>query len=113
MIDWSDPDYQSAGGFQYSGSKTRLRFGPLTPLPTQGHFYALVKSVTVKCANPQTANANTTSYVYQNSSSPSKPSIALSNRSTLLNAAPVVGVSGMHRMIVVLMALFLAFVHLF
>lgn len=79
----------------------------------QGHFYAVVKSISVKCMDVQKSNTNTTSYVYTNSSDHSSPQISLSNRSTLLNAAPLVGVSGMHGMIVVLVALFLAFVHLF
>ncbi|KXN80641.1 hypothetical protein AN958_09086 [Leucoagaricus sp. SymC.cos] len=90
MINWDDPDYKAAG-----------------------HFYATVKSVSVKCTNVQKPDTNTTSYVYQNSSDHSSPSIALSNRSTLLNAASLGGVSGAHGMIVALVALFLAFVHLF
>lgn len=90
MINWNDPDYKAAG-----------------------HFYAVVKSISVKCMDVQKSNTNTTSYVYTNSSDHSSPQISLSNRSTLLNAAPLVGVSGMHGMIVVLVALFLAFVHLF
>jgi len=92
MINWDDPDYKAAG-----------------------QFYALVKSVTVKCTPAQKQNANTTSYIYQNSTNKATPSIAVSNRSTLLNAAagPVIGVSGMHGTVVGLLALFLAFVHLF
>ncbi|KAF5357158.1 hypothetical protein D9756_006430 [Leucocoprinus leucothites] len=90
MINWDDADYKTAG-----------------------HFYATVKSVSVKCTNIQKPESNTTSYVYTNSSDDSAPQIALSNRSTLLNAAPVVGISGMHGMIVALVALFLAFAHLF
>ena len=62
MINWDDPDYKSAG-----------------------HFYALVKSVSVKCADPETPSANDTSYVYE--SNASTPSIAMSNHSTLLNGA--------------------------
>jgi len=79
----------------------------------QGHFYAVVKSVSVKCTNGQKPNTNTTSYVYTNSSDHSSPQISLSNRSTLLSAAPLVGVSGMHGTIVALITLFLIFVHLF
>ncbi|KAL1661620.1 glycoside hydrolase family 16 protein [Schizophyllum commune] len=61
-INWDDPDYTSAG-----------------------HFYALVKSVSVKCADPETPSANDTSYIYE--SNASTPSIAMSNHSTLLNGA--------------------------
>lgn len=90
MINWNDPDYKAAG-----------------------HFFATVKSVAVKCTNVQKADANTTSYVYQNSSQKATPSISLSNHSTMLNSAPMVGVSGQHGVIVGLVALFLAFAHLF
>lgn len=90
MINWDDPDYKAAG-----------------------HFYATVKSVSVKCSSVQKPNVNTTSYIYQNSTDKSSPAVALSNRSTLLNSAPVVGVSGMHGMIVGLVVLFLAFFHVF
>lgn len=78
-----------------------------------GHFYALVKSVSVKCTDVQKPNVNTTSYVYQNSSQKATPAISLSNHSTLLNAAPMVGVSGKHGLVVALVTLLLALVHLF
>ncbi|KAJ3562075.1 hypothetical protein NP233_g9803 [Leucocoprinus birnbaumii] len=81
MINWADPDYKAAG-----------------------HFYATVKSIAIKCTDKPKPNANTTSYVYANSSDHSDPQIALSNRSTMLNAAPIVGVSGMHGTIVALVA---------
>ncbi|XP_006463217.1 hypothetical protein AGABI2DRAFT_194108 [Agaricus bisporus var. bisporus H97] len=90
MIDWNDPDYKAAG-----------------------HFYATVQSVEVKCAPVLKPSPNDTSYLYSNSSDHSSPTITLSNHSTLLNSAPIDGVSGMHGMVVGLIALFLAFVHLF
>jgi len=79
MINWNDPDYVSAG-----------------------HFYALVKSVSIKClgSQPVAANSNITSYVYGGNRSDTAPSIIYSNRTTLLNAAsgrfgtPVVGSVG-------------------
>jgi beta-glucanase (GH16 family) len=64
MINWHDPDYIAAG-----------------------HFYALVSSVTVKCADPQPAGPNMTSYVYGSNITTDTPDIAYSNHSTLLNAA--------------------------
>jgi hypothetical protein len=111
MIDWNNPDYKAAGtstkqyeliAVFYSHKQTR-----------SGHFYATVQSIQVKCANVQKPSANDTSYVYSNSSAHSSPAITLSNHSTLLNSAPVDSVSGMHGMIVGLIALFVAFVHLF
>ncbi|KAF8918651.1 glycoside hydrolase family 16 protein [Mucidula mucida] len=64
MIDWSDPDYTSAG-----------------------HFYALVKSVQIKCGDPQAPGENITSYVYGTNSSTDTPAIAFTNASTLINGA--------------------------
>jgi len=74
MINWDDPDYKAAG-----------------------QFYALVKSVTIKCTNaqPVSASSNITSYVYGGNRSDTAPKIIYSNRTTLLNAAgrvvPAVG----------------------
>jgi len=74
MINWADADYKAAG-----------------------QFYALVKSVTIKCTNaqPVSASSNITSYVYGGNRSDATPKIIYSNRTTLLNAAgriaPVVG----------------------
>jgi hypothetical protein len=56
MIDWSNPDYVSAG-----------------------HFYALVSEVNVKCANASGMSSNITSYVYSTNSSAFTPAIAFSN----------------------------------
>ena len=70
MINWKDPDYQSAG-----------------------HFYALIHSINITCATPQSlinaaANSNITSYVYSgNASNHNIPTILLSNRTTLLNGS--------------------------
>ncbi|KAM6503356.1 glycoside hydrolase family 16 protein [Amanita muscaria] len=64
MINWNDPDYQAAG-----------------------HFYALVKSVTVQCADPVAPGPNITSYVYQ-SNNTANLSVAFSNASTLISGAP-------------------------
>jgi hypothetical protein len=68
MIDWTDPDYVSAG-----------------------QFYALVKSVSIKCADDQqqsSASSTVTSYTYGgNASSGSSPAVGLSNSSTLVNSA--------------------------
>jgi hypothetical protein len=63
MINWNDPDYLAAG-----------------------HFYVLVKSVAVKCSDPQRPSANDTSYVYGANVTANLPEIAFSNHSTLLNA---------------------------
>jgi len=78
MINWDDPDYKAAG-----------------------QFYALVQSVTVKCADSQvtTVTSNDTSYVYGGNRSATLPTILYTNQSSLLNAAgriaPIMGgVSG-------------------
>ncbi|KAI0792520.1 concanavalin A-like lectin/glucanase domain-containing protein [Abortiporus biennis] len=70
MIDWTDPEYKAAG-----------------------HFYALVKSVSVKCADPTAATADVTSYVYGKNSTSFTPSIAFSNETTV-NGALGFGVDG-------------------
>jgi len=64
MINWNDPDYVSAG-----------------------HFYMLVKSVSIQCADPQQPGADVTSYVYGPNSTANTPGISFSNRTTLLNGA--------------------------
>jgi hypothetical protein len=66
MINWDDPDYKAAG-----------------------QFYALVKSVAIKCTNaqPVSASSNITSYVYGGNRSDAAPTIIYSNRTSLLNAA--------------------------
>jgi len=65
MINWNDPDYQSAGD-----------------------FYARINSVSITCAQNVSANSNITSYVYGgNASNHNIPTILLSNRTTLLNGS--------------------------
>jgi hypothetical protein len=78
MINWSDPDYVAAG-----------------------QFYALVQSVSIKCADSAvtTVTPNMTSYVYGGNRSDTSPTILYTNRTSLLNAAgriaPIMGgVSG-------------------
>ncbi|KAF8652387.1 hypothetical protein AX16_004415 [Volvariella volvacea WC 439] len=63
MINWNDPDYQAAG-----------------------QFYALVQSVTIRCADPQRPGPNMTGYIYS-SNTTVNPSVAFTNASTLLNGA--------------------------
>ncbi|KAI0947729.1 hypothetical protein AcW1_009416 [Taiwanofungus camphoratus] len=64
MINWNDPDYQSAG-----------------------HFYAYVSSVSVTCNDPTPPSAGVTSYVYGSNASALTPGIAFSNETTI-NGAP-------------------------
>jgi hypothetical protein len=65
LINYNDPDYVSAG-----------------------HFYALVKSVNVTCADPTPLGADITAYTYGANSSTNTPSVALTNATTDLNGAP-------------------------
>jgi beta-glucanase (GH16 family) len=51
-----------------------------------GHFYASVKDVTVKCADPQTPGSNITGYVYGTGASSTKPSVSFTNASTLVKS---------------------------
>lgn len=87
-INWADPDYVSAG-----------------------HFYALVKSVSIKCTPSAGMGPNITSYVYDKSSTSQAPVINLSNATTLLNGAAVVGVGGLQGLFVVLFTGFLVVLH--
>jgi len=65
MINWNDPDYKSAG-----------------------RFYALLKSVSVKCAANPKIQADTTSYVYSgDKSTMNSPVIEYTNRSTSVKGA--------------------------
>ncbi|KAH9031951.1 glycoside hydrolase family 16 protein [Lactarius hengduanensis] len=70
MINWQDPDYQSTG-----------------------HFYALLKSVDVQCADPTPPDPKDTSYVYGANSSAMTPSVTFSNQSVLINGAPTCSAS--------------------
>ncbi|KAF8830414.1 hypothetical protein HHX47_DHR2000493 [Lentinula edodes] len=71
MINWQDQDYVSAG-----------------------HFYTLIQSVTVKCADPQSPGANITSYVYGSNQTMDTPSVAFSNETTVNGAGPLFGIVG-------------------
>jgi hypothetical protein len=64
MIDWSNPDYVSAG-----------------------HFQTLIQSVTVQCADPVQPGPTIMSYIYGENTTLETPSILLSNETTLLNDA--------------------------
>ncbi|EJF59764.1 hypothetical protein DICSQDRAFT_148289 [Dichomitus squalens LYAD-421 SS1] len=64
LIDWSDPDYQSAG-----------------------HFYAFVESVSVVCADAKSNPANAQSYVYGKNASAFSPAVAVTNETTVNGAA--------------------------
>ncbi|KAJ7634597.1 glycoside hydrolase family 16 protein [Roridomyces roridus] len=73
IINYDDPDYVSAG-----------------------HFYALVKSVTVNCSDPAPGpGADVTGYVYGQNASKNIPSVLFTNTSTNLNGAlSMVGQTG-------------------
>ena len=64
MINWDDPDYKAAG-----------------------HFYALVSSVTVACADAKTNPANAESYVYGKNTSAFTPEIDVTNKTTVTSGA--------------------------
>ncbi|THH18730.1 hypothetical protein EW146_g2312 [Bondarzewia mesenterica] len=68
MINWNDPDYKSAG-----------------------HFYAMVSSVSVQCADPSTPQSDITSYIYGTNSSTMTPSVSFSNESVMVNGARAMG----------------------
>ncbi|KAF5389585.1 hypothetical protein D9757_004084 [Collybiopsis confluens] len=72
MINWQDPDYVSAG-----------------------HFYALVQSVSVKCADPQSPGPNITSYIYGANQSTDTPNIDFSNQSTMNGSGRSVDMIGL------------------
>ncbi|KAJ7060985.1 glycoside hydrolase family 16 protein [Mycena amicta] len=65
LIDYNDPDYVSAG-----------------------HFYALLQSVNITCADPTKPAGDITGYVYGANASADTPSVALTNLTTNINAAP-------------------------
>lgn len=51
----------------------------------------MVKSVSVKCGDPEKPGANMTSYVYGANETTNTPSVAFSNQTTLLNGASPMG----------------------
>ena len=63
IINWDDPDYKSAG-----------------------HFYVILDSVSVQCADASTNPANAQSYVYGTNASAFTPAIDVTNETTV-NAA--------------------------
>ena len=65
MINWSDPDYLAAG-----------------------HFYAIIDSVSVVCADAASNPANAQSYVYGGNTSAYTPAIEVTNETTVSGAAP-------------------------
>ncbi|KAI0370567.1 concanavalin A-like lectin/glucanase [Pilatotrama ljubarskyi] len=64
MINWDDPDYKAAG-----------------------HFYALVSSVSVQCADASTNPANAQSYVYGKNTSAFTPEVDVTNKTTVTSGA--------------------------
>ena len=51
-----------------------------------------MKSVSIKCADPETPAANDTSYVYGTNTSTDTPSIAFSNASVMVDGTPTLSV---------------------
>lgn len=78
LINWNDPDYVAAG-----------------------HFYALVNSVSVECADTSSNPANAQSYVYGKNASAFTPAVDVTNQTTVTNGAPRAfgSVSGMWSML--------------
>ncbi len=64
LINWDDPDYKSAG-----------------------HFYALVESVSITCADSKANPSDAQSYVYGKNTSAFSPQIAVSNETTVNSGA--------------------------
>ena len=64
LINWDDPDYQAAG-----------------------HFYAIVDSVSIACADTSANPADAQSYVYGANASAFSPAIDVSNETTVSGAA--------------------------
>lgn len=87
MINWQDPDYRSAGEVIDSLVITSALNMHL------GHFYALLKSVEVQCANPTPPSPKDTSYIYGANSTALTPSVTFSNQTTLANGAPACSAS--------------------
>ena len=71
MIDWNDPEYKAAG-----------------------HFYAIVDSVSITCADSKSNPADAQSYVYGQNASSFSPAVAVSNETTVNAAAPRAGIVG-------------------
>ncbi|KAG6901980.1 hypothetical protein C0995_005939 [Termitomyces sp. Mi166 len=63
MIKWNDPDYQAAG-----------------------HFYAIVRSITIECSDSAKRKVGVTAYTYGSNASSLTPGVKSINASTLLSA---------------------------
>lgn len=63
MINWNDPDFQAAG-----------------------HFYAIVRSITIECSDSTERKVGVTAYTYSSNASFLTPGIKMANASTLLAA---------------------------
>lgn len=107
MINWSDPDYKSAGTFHH--------FVPFPKLTiTAGHFYALFQSVSVECNDTSVPGPGITSYVFGPNVTLDTPSINYSNLSTLLNGASSLSdARGLHAVFVAAVLALALFAHLF
>lgn len=64
MINWDDADYQAAG-----------------------HFYALIKSVSIQCADPEAPSSNDTSYAYTSNTTTNTPGVTFSTADIVVNGA--------------------------
>ncbi|RPD61467.1 hypothetical protein L226DRAFT_539800 [Lentinus tigrinus ALCF2SS1-7] len=64
LINWDDPDYKAAG-----------------------HFYALVESVSVTCADSKSNPSDAQSYVYGKNASAFSPQVTVTNETTVNNGA--------------------------
>ncbi|KAI0828678.1 concanavalin A-like lectin/glucanase domain-containing protein [Trametes gibbosa] len=64
MINWDDPEYKAAG-----------------------HFYALVSSVSIECADTASNPSNAQSYVYGKNASAFTPAVDVTNQTTINNGA--------------------------
>jgi len=63
-INWEDPDYVSAG-----------------------HFYTLIKSISVECSDPSAPPAGADGYIISTNTSANTPSVLFTNASVYLNGA--------------------------
>ena len=71
IINWDDPDYQAAG-----------------------HFYVLVESVEVQCADSSSNPPDAVSYVYGQNASAFSPSVAVTNETTVNGASTLRALAG-------------------
>ena len=64
LINWNDSDYEAAG-----------------------HFYTLIKSVSIQCADPASPNSTDTSYAYTTNVSTNTPGVTFSQADIVVNGA--------------------------